>query len=269
MLDKAVYLDAFHREVAAISVAAGAGLDAPVPSCPGWTMATLVTHLAYLYAGRAQLVRRRAHDNIARSYDDLGLPPEHKDWFGSQVSARWEGERPPMPPDLVALFDRTAADLEAELRATAPSEHVWTWHEPDQTAGFWQRRMAHETAIHRWDAQLAHDTPAPIEAELAADGVDETFDVLLWRRRRGATALPAGSGETYHFHRTDGPGEWLVRFAADGPVVTREHATAGVTVRGSAGDLMLFLWHRIPADGLEVSGDGTLLPRYFELVPPN
>src|SRR5579871_870983 len=49
MLDKATYLDAFHREAAALAAAARGGLDAPVPSCPGWTVATLLGHLTGIY----------------------------------------------------------------------------------------------------------------------------------------------------------------------------------------------------------------------------
>lgn len=79
----------------------------------------------------------------------------------------------------------------------------------------------------------------------------------------------AACGETYHFHRTDGPGEWLVRFMPEGPVVTREHAKGDVAVRGIASDLFLFLWRRLPADRLEVFGDADLLSRYFELAPPD
>jgi hypothetical protein len=59
----------------------------------------------------------------------------------------------------------------------------------------------------------------------------------------------------------------LVRFAPDGPLFTREHARGDVALRGSASDLLLFLWQRIPAERLEVFGDATLIPRYFELAP--
>jgi len=38
-------------------------------------------------------------------------------------------------------------------------------------------------------------------------------------------------------------------------------------VRGTASDLLLFLWGRIPASQLEVFGDAALLNRYVELVP--
>ena len=38
---------------------------------------------------------------------------------------------------------------------------------------------------------------------------------------------------------------------------------------GTASDLMLFLWHRIPADErLGVVGPRAVLDRYFTLVPP-
>jgi hypothetical protein len=51
--------------------------------------------------------------------------------------------------------------------------------------------------------------------------------------------------------------------------VTREHAKGDVAVRGTASDLLLFLWGRLPGERLEVLGDASLVGRYFELVPPN
>jgi uncharacterized protein (TIGR03083 family) len=268
MLDKLFYLGAFHREVQDVHAAASRDLGAPIPSCPGWTETTLIAHLTHLYAGRSRLVRARAQQNILHSYEDLGLPAAYREWFSAQLSPSGPGALPAPPPGLLDLFLSTAATLEAALGDAEPSARVWTWHAADQTAGFWLRRMALETAVHRWDAQLAHGEPSPIEAALACDGVDETFDVLLPRRRL-AQGVRQGAGESYHFHRTDGQGEWLVRFAPDGVVVTREHARGDVAVRGTAGDLLLFLWHRLPAERLEIFGDATLLLRYFELVPPN
>ena len=71
--------------------------------------------------------------------------------------------------------------------------------------GFWSRRQAHELAVHRWDAQLAAGAPQPIDRALAADGIQELFDILP-ARPGGA---PTGNGETMHLHCTDGDGEWL------------------------------------------------------------
>lgn len=265
MLDSATYLTAFHRDAGALIVAAQRGLDAPAPSCPGWTVATLLTHLTSLYAESVKLVEGRPNepDVLIKSYDDLGLPPGFKNWFEAE-----QEDLDALPPGLPALFQTTVANLEKVLWSVEPDEPVWSWWPADQTAGFRQRRLVQETAIHRWDAQLAHGYPEPLEPEPAADGIDEYFDVLLPGRREFLGTYRQGSGETYHFHRTDGPGEWLIRFAPDGPVCTREHAKGDVALRGSAYDLLLFLWQRIPVERLEVFGDGALVTRYFELAPP-
>ncbi len=61
-----------------------------------------------------------------------------------------------------------------------------------------------------------------------------------WPGRRSAT-------RTIHLHCTDGEGEWLITRAGDDVVVTREHAKGDVAARGTASDLLLFLWGRVPA----------------------
>jgi uncharacterized protein (TIGR03083 family) len=272
MLEKSTYQAAFHRDVAATAAAARRGLDAPVPSCPGWTVAILVGHLTGIYASRIILAQAHATENIIKSYDDLSLPAAYRDWFDVALSEKPPATDLPLPsapPDLIGLFERTASGLEDALWALAPAEPVWTWFPADCTAGFWQRRMAQETAVHAWDAQLAHGVPHSIESDLAADGVDESLDVMLPQRRHWVTPKRASAGETFHLHRTDGPGEWFIRFMPDGPTVTRQHAKADVALRGPASDLLLWLWHRIPADRLDVLGDSTLVERFFELVPPD
>lgn len=272
VLDAAVYLEAYRLETSRIAAVARRGLDAPVPSCPGWTVATLVTHLAGIYTHRVALVRSRPAPPVAGSYAAPDLPEPFKLWMAyvfDDDAIRLHRPAPPVPAGIVELFERTAADLARTLWALDPSDPIWTWFPADQSAGFWQRRMAQETAVHRWDAELAHGTPGPIASELASDGVDEIVDVMLPMRPRWAETARRGAGERYHFHRTDGPGEWLVTFAPDGPVVTREHARGDVALRGSASDLLLWLWHRIRADRLEVFGDTALVDRFFELVPPD
>src|SRR5437763_885044 len=115
MLAYSTYRDAFHRDAAALAAAARRGLAAPVPSCPGWTVATLVTHLTGIYAHRIKLVRVRARENVVQAYEDLDLPAEYQDWFDT------EGEDlSTMPPGLLDLFERTAAELEAVLWSVEP-----------------------------------------------------------------------------------------------------------------------------------------------------
>jgi uncharacterized protein (TIGR03083 family) len=265
VLDKADYCDAFHREANMLADAARQGLDAAVPSCPGWSVASLLTHLiADVYAPRIRQLQEAPIDPPLGTYADLGLPSRFQAWTESDRT-----DLALLPEGLVDLYSQTASSLEAGLRAAEPELPVRTWWPPQQNAGFLQRRMTLETAVHRWDVQLAHGQPRDIESALAADGIDEAVDIMLTRRRSRQPDARQGAGESYHLHRTDGTGEWLIRFKAEGPVVSREHAKGDIALRGTASDLLLFLWHRIPASRLEVFGDVTLVDRFFELAPPN
>jgi uncharacterized protein (TIGR03083 family) len=236
-----------------------------VPSCPGWNVTDLVLHLGGVHRHVARIIREKQREHVPISRDDLGwlgLGHPHLHWLMTGHAPRNE----PLPPEVLAWFEEGASELEAVFRQTDPDEPVWTWS-PEKRVGFWLRTQAIEAAVHRWDAQFAHGVTQPIDAELAADGIDHTFEYMLPARREWAEA-PEGSGETYHFHRTDGPGEWTVRLDRDGVEVTREHGKGNVTIRGAASDLLLWLWRRIPASQMEVFGDAALLDRYFELVPP-
>jgi predicted lipid carrier protein YhbT len=117
--------------------------------------------------------------------------------------------------------------------------------------------------VHRVDAQAAHDRVAPVTPpELASDGIAEVLDVMLARLRDAA----AGNGETVHLHCTDTEGEWLLTLEPERVRVRLGHAKGDCAARGTASDLLLFLWGRLPADGLEVFGHAELLARVRELA---
>jgi uncharacterized protein (TIGR03083 family) len=149
--------------------------------------------------------------------------------------------------------------LATELEARDPGTPCWTWVPFDRTVGFWARRTAHETAMHRWDAQNAAGTADEIDGELAVDGVDEYLALVPCFPGRH---LPdAGS---VHLHSTDAKGEWLVRLDGGGMHVTREHAKGDAAVRGPASDLLLVVYGRKPTDAVEVLGDASLFDRFRE-----
>jgi hypothetical protein len=77
-----------------------------------------------------------------------------------------------------------AARLAATVQQAGPDARVWTWAD-DQTAGFWLRRMVHETVIHRADAALALRRAT----EIASDGITE-----LGTREVAGERAEAGSG---------------------------------------------------------------------------
>ncbi len=235
-------VDALQHEGNVLAAAARtAGVDAQVPSCPEWRVEDLVGHIGRIHRWVTRILVERS--------DARG---EH-----------WSEAAPPGADEILDWFATGVDPLADALRAAGPGVELWTWTS-DQSSGFWARRMAVETAVHRYDAQLAAAVGAePIARELAVDGVDEFFWLVPfwpWSER------VRGNGETLHLHATDGEGEWLVRLTPDGVDVTREHAKADVAARGTASDLLLFLYGRVAPEQLEVFGDASLLARWRELV---
>jgi uncharacterized protein (TIGR03083 family) len=192
----------------------------------------------------------------------LGLAGPWQDWLPPDRAPR----QSPVPGGLVDWFQAGAAQLAELFRATDPGERVWTWS-ADQSVGFWQRMQAIEAAVHRWDAQNAVSAAQPIDADLAADAVAQTFEVMAPARRAVAKA-PPGQGERFVFRCTDGPDAWAVRFDGDAVLLGAPQGSYDIQISGTASDLALFLWQRDVTGSLDVEGDSRLLSRYFALVPP-
>lgn len=240
-LEHEFYVDAIRTNGAALAAAAGnAGVDAPVPSCPEWTVADLLGHIGRLHRWVAAIVTDRA----------------------TERGTHWSEAEPPPPAERVEWFAAGVPRLGDALAAAGPNTEVWSWTS-DHSTGFWARRQAHETAMHRVDAELAAGTNRPVERVLAVDGIDEIFDLIpSWSNRERLR----GNGETIHLHCTDADGEWLARLDPDGVVMTREHAKGDVAARGTSSDLLLYLHGRGPVDALDVFGDAALLARWRELA---
>lgn len=252
------YLRAIGQESARAADAARLGLDPPVPCCPGWTAGDLLQHLGEVYEFVTAVVENRAQDE-----EQDVAPLDKQEQLKRQERGAWFARS----PDLPSWFEDTAGRLIRVLGNTDPDESVWTWWRPEQRAAFWQRRMAHESAVHRWDLQSAHGEPDPIGRELALDGVDEALTVHAPERRSECETEAAG--ETYLFEPTDGDTGWFVRLGRDRLEIRRGHHPADVVATGTASDLLLFLWQRLPVERLGVTGDAALLGRWFELVPPD
>jgi uncharacterized protein (TIGR03083 family) len=238
-MEPAQYLEFLARDSELLADAAvAAGPEADVPTCPGWTVEDLVRHCA-----SGDLWARTIVETGNRASPDLPADA-------------------PTGAALVPYFRDGARALMVALAATDPTASVWTFAASDRTAGFWYRRRAHETSVHRFDAQAAAGDPTPIAAELAADGIDEFLSVFLPRMGNAV----ATDGGTLHFHCTDVDGEWLVARHGDEVRVTREHAKGDVAARGTASDLLLFIWGRVPASRLEVFGAAAALDQFREAV---
>lgn len=235
------HLEMLRRDGAAFAAAARAGvLAAPVAACPGWTLADLIYHLGEVHDFWGSVVELGSTDR-----PDLDATP-----------------RPP-DDDLRDWYEAGLERLDHLLTAADPVAEVWTWSS-EKNVAFIRRRMAQETAVHRWDAQqAASGAPGPIDHTLALDGVDEFFDFMLpqWAYDNAAPV-----GGTVHLHATDGEGEWLVRPEGEGFVVSHGHEKGDAAVRGSASDLLLALWRRVPLDDLDVFGDRDIAARLLAVT---
>ncbi|WP_405427013.1 maleylpyruvate isomerase family mycothiol-dependent enzyme [Streptomyces erythrochromogenes] len=246
----------FRSEAAAFEKAVRRAYDRggpvpQVPSCPGWTVTDLVRHLGGVHRYLAHVLRER-----------LTTPPDPAGLTHPAIA-----EVPDDPDALTDWFAQGARELAELFRELGPDTPVWTWS-TEQTSGFWLRMQLIELAVHRWDAEAATGTPGPLDPFVAVDAVTQTVEVMAPARRTWQQA-PPGTGERYRFRRTDGPESWTVHFSGD-QVRLETAATAPVAVEaaGSASDLALFLWRRVPAAALHVTGDTGLLPHWFTLVPP-
>lgn len=227
-------------------VAAAADLTDQVPTCPDWTVADLVRHVAAVYLHKVECMRLGSHP-------DPWPPPGLDD------------EEP------VALLERAYAALASEFAAREPGSPAFTWYGPDQTVGFWIRRMAQETVIHRVDAELGAGVPhAPIPADLAHDGIDELlvafveFGSRTWPDEY-AEMLASADGRAVRVETADAA--WLVRPTPEVVEVrVSDVDSADAVVRGEPTELLLWLWNRAGDESVSHSGDDDLVALLHRLL---
>lgn len=224
-MENSRYLDCLDADFTRLRAVVPSSLGRPVPTCPGWTVADLTRHVAEVYLHKTLAMREGAEPE---TFPPPGLA----------------GEEP------VALLDRAYAGLRAEFVARKPADPAGSWYTPDQTVGFWIRRMAQETVIHRIDAELGAGQPvAPVPGDLAIDGIDEllkvfvAFSVAEWGDYF-TEVLGSSPGWTYTV-RTDGA-TWQVRTGPGRFEVTdgAGDGVADVTVTGPPEAVLRWVWHR-------------------------
>lgn len=237
-MDTSRYLDELMLHTTAFADAMRAGdRGATVPTCPDWTLADLATHLG------------RTHR-----------------WVATVLRERREQMTEPDPVTLPESVDETstwllegAGAVGEELRACGDHTPVAGFAGP-VPARFWGRRMAAETLVHRFDAELTAGVPlgADVAPDAAADAIDEGLGLL---EAFGPAFKPelGGAGETLHVHLTDVDGEWVITRESTGPRVERVHRKADVAVRGPATVVLAVLTNRRAVDDVEVLGDAALL----------
>jgi uncharacterized protein (TIGR03083 family) len=214
-MDKEVCIARIGEQFAAFSSVVEAGsLRANVPACPGWDLRQLALHLAETYR-----------------------------WVRAALGGTEEPTTPPTPAlddgEVAFHLAGSANALLAALRSVDPLQPCWTMAPPDN-AGFWLRRMVHETTIHRWDAQSSRARPTPICPEVAYDGVREVAEMVLPRQVRLRRIEPLR--HVLRLELSDVAQE--VTLGREGLL---EDARPDAWVSGPAEAILLLLWKRIDA----------------------
>lgn len=231
-MDAAHLLDALRTEGDAAIRGAHERLDMPVPNLD-WTVGEVLGHLGGVHRRFGQCLRGDVDTWPSQSSVEVPADDALIDWARTQLS------------EVVAAIG--SADLDARCI---------TWI--GERDGHWiLRRLANETAVHRWDIEAAGGSPDDLAAPLAALVIEEfVTEIVGGRGLAGADDVAAHDGATLHLHATDDVegGEWYLTVADGGLDVEHRHDKGDVALRGSASDLALWLSGRIPASRLDAFG---------------
>ena len=232
-----------HRHLTKVELSRLAGmepehLNARLPHIDGWTVHSVIGHLGW----------------ICR-YVDLSLDADP-----DAPPSRAAVPEPPAGGEVQAWFDEARLLITDKLDLIDPDSIHPTWTGP-RPAAWWLRRLANEASMHRWDAYAAIGSPDPIDPRLAADGIEEVFDVFAPHRLQ-FDVLDA-TGASMHLHATDlDTGEWMITFTDTSLEWRQAHEKGDVAARGPVSDLLLMLWGRLPPSRLQLFGDAGLLERW-------
>lgn len=216
----------------------GAGLDAPVPTCPGWQLRELLRHLGHVHRWATRYVAEGLEEEL----------PE--DLEAAMISTGPDG------PQLLEWLLDGGRELATDLQDAPGELRCWTFLGAPSPLLFWARRQANETCIHRVDGELAAGIAPTLSADLAADGIDE---LLLGFAGRDHRRLSSSRSLSIQLQASDTGEGW---FAKSGPQGFSAEAAAGAAagiVRGPVADLYLMLWNRLPREALEVEGSAEFL----------
>ncbi|CRK60356.1 hypothetical protein [Alloactinosynnema sp. L-07] len=237
------YLDCLAADYIRLRAVAETDLDAPVPSCPSWTMADLVRHVAEVYQHKTAAMKNNAFPR-------------------------------PWPPDLtgrapIEVLDESYEALLEQFDELEPEDERITWYAPQQTVGFWQRRMAQETVIHRIDAELAAGVDSEqVPDALAVDGIDEVLHRFLAyfsseEPEEFGESLTSLAGQRVAVRAGDQT--WIVDLQPTGVKVGTDGGF-DAAVSADPDTLLRWLWRRVDLDAVTVEGDAAAVKALYAVL---
>ncbi len=241
-----------HTERLAEQVAA-TDSDAPVPTCPGWTVADLVAHVGHTQHWVAEIIERRIVDPTELPTEMASVPSEPDQWptwlndGGARAVAACTDEALAAPVFNAAADDRTGGE-------------------------FWLSSLLNEAVIHGADAAAAAGSDYDVDADVAAALITNHLAMLTsptWAAQRPESAHALrGAGETLHLHATDDGGDWFIERGPEGAAWHARAGEADVSVSGPASALLLILTRRREladeSGRVGVEGDLELIRHWIE-----
>lgn len=244
-MEIAEHIEVLRWQGTALADAAdGAGLDSLVPPCAPWLVKDLLRHTGFIH--------RWAASHIVSPAEQVREGPSEEEIL--------QGGAP--DGELVDWFRDGHATLVRVLEAADPALRTAAFMPASSPLAFWARRQAHETAIHRADAESATGELPGFSAEFAADGVDE---LIMGFGRRRKYRPGSGPGGTLRVLAADTGDTWQSCLTEGQIQSGREPAgPAGCVVSGPASGVYLFLWNRAEAERADVtvSGDRAVLEQW-------
>ncbi len=236
-MEIAEHIAAVGREARLLADAAKlGGLDADVPSCPDWDMRALLSHLSMIHLWAAGHVAELQ----PRSWGSL-----------DELAAFW-----PDDAKLVDWYLETNANLIYTLESAPLEMKRRMIYEAPSAVAMWARRQAHETAIHRFDAENAAGIATEFNPTLASDGIDEMFTGMAPGEKGFAET------KTISVRAADTDDQWHVTVAQDEVTTLRADLPADLTLNGNASDLYLAVWNRGDDSNITISGDRNVLDHW-------
>ncbi|WP_405784393.1 maleylpyruvate isomerase family mycothiol-dependent enzyme [Streptomyces sp. NBC_00859] len=231
----AALIQALDREGRLLATAAaGAGTGATVPTCPGWHVRDLLRHTGAVHRWATAFVTE------------------------GHTRFRPAGSGPALDGDALVDWFRDGHHALVTALTTAPDDlDCWTFLPGASPLAFWARRQAHETTIHRMDADTALGAePGPPSPEFAADGIDE---LLCAFHATSRSKVRTEEAKALRVRTTDTGAAWTVHLSTEPPrAESTGSGPADCELSGDAALLYATLWNRRPLSAVSVTGDVAL-----------
>jgi len=227
--------------------------------CEGWTAANVVAHVVT----GDQLIRGLVWDATGKDRGGQDLPVDFADRH-----RRFEVASTLEPAKLKEL-----AHTESEQTVAAVAEAVQQAPEAMGTMPIGLVPMPvlrgmrlNEYIIHGHDLMPAIGRSIPIPDWFSDRALGDAITRMV---RLHPRSPHKGKSASFHIHRTDGDGEWILRAEGGEAVAEPGHVKADVAMRGTAEGLYWVLMGRGKPEenGVEVHGDPKLAAAFKEWFP--